>query len=346
MDKIKLFPGYEISPVIKGGWQLSQGHSLTSTIQAESAIADTLTFIESGITTLDFGDIYTGVEELIGRAIHTLKERHGSSARAMVQLHTKYVPNQASLENYDPGDVEKIVDRSLFRLGVERVDLVQLHWWKYDKLGALDALSELFRLKSAGKIRDVGVTNFDLAHLRQFVAAGFKPATIQVQYSVLDRRIEGEMARYCHDQGIGILAYGTVAGGLLAEKYLGKPAPLEDETRSATKYRLIMEEFGGWDLFQEVLLLLKSIAAENRSDIGTVASAYILQQMGVKGVIVGARNLSHLQSNLQIPEISFTAEVMRNLSALFARSTGPLGPVYDLERNSEKHRSIMHTNNN
>ncbi len=344
MKKIKLFPGYEISPVIKGGWQLSDGHSLTATIQKDNAIADTLTFIESGISTLDFGDIYTGVEELIGRAIHTLRDRYGSGARDMVQLHTKYVPNQASLENYDANGVEKIVDRSLFRLGVDRVDLVQLHWWKYEKLGALAALSELFRLKSAGKIRDVGVTNFDLEHLRQFVSAGFKPATIQVQYSVLDRRVEGEMARYCHDQGIGILAYGTVAGGLLAEKYLGKLEPIEDETRSATKYRLIIEEFGGWSLFQEVLLLLKSIAAENQSDIGTVASGYILQQIGVKAVIVGARSVSHLQSNLQIPEITFTAESIRDLSALFAKSKGPLGPVYDLERNSDKHRSIMHTN--
>ncbi|MSW15099.1 MAG: aldo/keto reductase, partial [Actinobacteria bacterium] len=68
MKKRSMVSGYEISPVIKGGWQLSSGHSLDRKIEDEQAVADTVSFIEAGISTLDFGDIYTGVEELIGRA--------------------------------------------------------------------------------------------------------------------------------------------------------------------------------------------------------------------------------------------------------------------------------------
>ena len=101
MQKRELVPGYSISPVIKGGWQLSAGHSLDKKIEDDRAISDTTSFIEAGITTLDFGDIYTGVEELIGKSIAKLRETHGDSARDLVQLHTKYVPNEKFLDNFD-----------------------------------------------------------------------------------------------------------------------------------------------------------------------------------------------------------------------------------------------------
>lgn len=346
MEKVELVPGHWISPVIKGGWQLSDGHSLSKIIPHPDAVADTITFIESGISTLDFGDIYTGVEDLIGVVIENLKGKYGAAAREMVQLHTKYVPNMKALENFDIKDVQKIVDRSLSRLGVEEVDLVQFHWWKYESPGYLEALAELFRLKDVGKIRNVGVTNFDLERLHEFVAAGLTPASIQLQYSVLDQRPAGELAEFCLEHAIAILCYGTVAGGYLSEKYLGALPPSEDETRSATKYGLIIEEFGGWEFFQELLSELSAIAKNRETDIGSVASAFILGQPGVKGVIVGARNTSHLLANQNIPTIEFSTAERDSLSKIFARRSGPSGPVYGLERYSEKHYRIMHTNNN
>ena len=346
MKKIELVPDYWISPVIKGGWQLSDGHSLTTKIETEQAVSDTVSFIENGISTLDFGDIYTGVEELIGKALLVLKQKYGSAAREMVQLHTKYVPNMSALENFEVGDVQKIVDRSLERLGVEQVDLVQFHWWNYECDGYLEAMSELFHLKKQGKIRHVSITNFDLKRLREFVDAGFTPASAQVQYSVLDHRPQGEMAQYCLDHGIGILCYGTVAGGYLSNKYLGVSEPVKDETRSATKYGLIIEEFGGWEIFQTLLTELNKIAEKQNTDIGSVASGFILQSQGVKGVIVGARNINHLEANLNIPNIQLSSEDIVGLADIFSRSCGPHGPVYDLERYSEKHNRIMHINNN
>ncbi|CAB4596967.1 MAG: aldo/keto reductase [Actinobacteria bacterium] len=340
MKKRSMVSGYEISPVIKAGWQLSSGHSLDRKIEDEQAVADTVSFIEAGISTLDFGDIYTGVEELIGRAVKRL------DSRDMVQLHTKYVPNEKSLDNFDRSDVRTIVHRSLNRLGVEQVDLVQLHWWRYEANSYLVAMEELFKLKNEGKIRHIGITNFDLPHVKEIVAAGFKPASIQIQYSILDRRAEEGLSQYCADNDIGILCYGTVAGGLLSEKFLGVSAPEKVETRSAVKYQLIIEEFGGWDLFQELLQALKTVADNHDTDIATIASAYMLGRPGVKGVIVGARNISHLDSNLQIPEIELSATELALLTTVLKRSTGPTGEVYYLERYVDKHRNIMHTNNN
>ena len=340
MTKRELTKGYEISPVIKGGWQLSSGHSLNTKIEDEQAISDTVAFVEAGISTLDFGDIYTGVEELIGKAVNRLTNRD------LVQLHTKYVPNENFLHDFDCSDVETIVDRSLSRLGVDQVDLVQFHWWKYEANNYLVAMEELFKLKAAGKIRHVGITNFDLPHVKEFVEGGFKPASIQLQYSILDRRPENGLVDYCIEHDIGILCYGTVAGGFFSEKFLGAPEPKSVETRSNVKYQLIIEEFGGWPLFQKLLRTLKEIADSHETDIATISSAYTLSRPGVKGVIVGARNVSHLQSNLKIPEIAFTGNELAVISNIISEAKGPDGDVYQLERYSDKHRNIMHTNNN
>jgi aryl-alcohol dehydrogenase-like predicted oxidoreductase len=215
---------------------------------------------------------------------------------------------------------------------VDCVDLVQFHWWRYEARNYLEALEELFLLKEEGLIREVGITNFDLVRLEEMVSAGLKPASIQLQYSILDRRPEAGMAEYC--------------GGFLSERFLNQPEPSAFDTRSNVKYKLIIEDFGGWNLFQELLHILDAIAKSKATDIGTIASAYTLKRPGVKAVIVGARNLNHINSNLLIPEITLTDSELEAISDIHVRSTGPLGSVYDLERYSDRHRNIMHTNNN
>lgn len=346
MNKVDLVPGYQISPIIKGGWQLSAGHSLDRTIEDAAAVADTVAFVEAGISTLDFGDIYVGVEELIGRALKELQSRHGQSARNMVQLHTKYVPNEKSLSTYDPRDVSAIVNRSLGRLGVDQVDLVQFHWWNYEANHYLDAMRELFALKDEGKIRHIGITNFDTAKTKEFTDAGFKPASTQVQYSLLDRRVELSLGEYCIDNGIGIIAFGTVAGGFISERFLGTSEPNEFATRSNVKYKLIIEDFGGWELFQELLRVLNQIAKNHQSDIASISSAWTLQQPGVKAVIVGARNQDHLNRNLAIPNIVFTESELSAVNNVLTQSKVIEGDVYYLERYNARHRGIIHTNNN
>ncbi|CAB4821106.1 unannotated protein [freshwater metagenome] len=346
MQKRELVPGYQISPVIKGGWQLSSGHSLNQKIEDQCAIDDTTAFIEAGITTLDFGDIYTGVEELIGKSLAKLRETHGESARNLVQLHTKYVPNEKFLDNFDHSDVETIVNRSLSRLGIDQVDMVQFHWWKYEAKSYLAAMEELFKLKTAGKIRQIGITNFDVERLSEMVDAGLKPASIQLQYSMIDTRAEDGMAQYCLENSIGIFCYGTVAGGFFSERFLGVAEPTQVDTRSNVKYQLIIKEFGGWEIFQELLKVLDVIAKTHSTDIGTIASAYIVNRPGVAAVIVGARNLAHLESNLKIPMIKFSIEELASIAEVLSRSKGPKGPIYYLERYNDEHRNIMHTNNN
>src|SRR5262245_41746904 len=141
-------------------------------------------FVETGVTTFDCADIYTGVEALIGR----WRRRRKGSAGADVQVHTKYVPDLDRLNTHSRADVSRGVERSLARLGVERLDLVQLHWWDYDIPGFVDVAGWLDELRRTGKIRHVGLTNFDRGRQAEIVAAGVPIVSHQVQYSVLDRR--------------------------------------------------------------------------------------------------------------------------------------------------------------
>ena len=117
------------------------------------------------------------------------------------------------------------VDRSLTRLQVERLDLVQLHWWDFDVPGYIEAAVWLDELRRAGKIRNVGLTNFDRLRLTEILAAGVPIATHQVQCSVLDRRPAGGMAALCAERGIRLLCYGAVAEGSSASATCGGPSP-------------------------------------------------------------------------------------------------------------------------
>ncbi len=241
-----LAPGYSISRIIKGGWQLAGGHG---PVDREQAFADMRKFAAAGITTFDCADIYTGVEEIIGDFL--LRERDAllSGSLPKVQVHTKFVPDLEQLKHIDKTYTEKIIDRSLLRLKVDRLDLVQMHWWDYSFPGYLDAAGFLADLREAGKIRHIGLTNFDAGHMQELLDAGIPVISNQVQYSVLDRRPEPDLIALCRKTGIKLLSYGAVAGGFLSERWLGQMPPKTLENRSLIKYRLIIDEFGGFALF-------------------------------------------------------------------------------------------------
>ena len=337
VPRVQLAPGYSISRLLKGGWQLAGGHGA---IDRAAALDDMDRFVDAGITTFDCADIYTGVEALIGEWIARRRARHLSTP---VQVHTKYVPDLDRLARHSRADVERGIDRSLQRLGVERVDLVQLHWWDYDVTGYVDAAVWLDEQRRAGKIGQVGLTNFDRVRLSEIAAAGVPVASHQVQYSVLDRRPADGLAAWCAARGIGLLCYGGLAGGFLSERYAGRPDPAAPlENRSLVKYRLIIDEFGGWDRFQELLAALGAVAARHGVTIGAVALRWVLDQPGVSGVIVGARHAAHLEQTVAACGVTLDEADRAAIARVQAASSGPGGDVYELERvKGGRHASIM-----
>lgn len=341
-----LAPGYSISQVLKGGWQLSEGHS--QKIDEQQAIEDMRTFVAAGITTFDCADIYTGVEELIGKFLNKYKSTIDAGELPAVQVHTKCVPDLDELPNFTKANTKALIDRSLKRLGVERLDLVQFYWWDLSIPGYVDLAQYLADLQAAGKIRFIGVTNFDAVHLKEILDTGVQVVSNQVQYSVLDQRPEADISELCKQHDIKLLCYGTVAGGFLTERYLGAIEPQEPlQNRSLTKYKLVIDEFGGWDLFQELLVCLKSAADKYQVGIAEVAVKYILQKQLVAGAIVGARNSRHIERIKQLQTFQIDQQDLKQINNVISKSKGPRGSVYALERQKNgKHAKIMRYNQN
>ncbi len=336
MTRAALAPGYEISRVLKGGWQLAGGHGA---VDVDAALAGMDRYVAAGITTFDCADIYVGVEELIGRW-----RRTRPAAAAEIQIHTKYVPDLDRLPMHSREDVVRGVDRSLSRLGVEALDLVQLHWWDYDVPGYVDAASWLEELRAAGKVRHIGLTNFDQPRVAEFVAAGIPIVSHQVQYSVLDRRPAASMASYCDAHSIGLLCYGALAGGFLSDRWLDAPDPPSGslENRSLVKYRLIIDEFGGWPLFQRLLRVLGDIGARHGAGIGAAAMRWVFDQPAVTGVIVGVRHDGHLTSVASALALQMDDDDRAAIASVQSEAAGPKGDVYELERvKGGVHASVM-----
>ena len=339
VPRVTLAPGYSVARTINGGWQLAAGHG-AGTRPTSVVVEELLRLVAAGFTTFDCADIYTGVESLLGQV--TRKARGFGRA---VEVHTKLVPDQSALPNLDRAYVTGVVDRSLSRLGIERLDLVQLHWWDYGVPGLVDTAGWLDDLRRAGKVRLVGVTNFDVERLRLLVDAGIPVATHQLQYSLLDRRPAGEMTAFCRQHDIALLAYGTLAGGFLSDRWAGRPAPGEPlANRSLVKYRLIVDECGGWAAFQN---LLAALGAGPDGSIATVATRWVLAQPRVVAAIVGTRGDAYLADRLRFWAHGLDAEDHARIRAALDHVRSPPGPVYGLERTvGGRHAVIMKTDLN
>jgi len=341
----ELTPGYAVSRVIRGGWQLAGGHGA---IDRAQAVDDLVAAFDAGIVTYDCADIYTGVEELIGAARVKLASTRGLDVAARMKVHTKLVPDLEKLAGISRDYIRGIVEQSLKRLKTERLDLVQFHWWDYAHGGYVDAMGWLNEMRIEGKVRNVGTTNFDAPRLAEIIGAGVPIVSQQLQYSVLDQRPEHDVADLAARHGFKFLCYGSVAGGFLSDRWLGQPEPdMPLENRSLVKYKLIIDDFGGWDLFQALLRALRGVADRHGVDIATIASAWVLTRPHVAAVIVGARNQSHALANAGIMDIELSADDLAAIGAVIAGSKGPEGDVYTLERDRHgRHGSIMHYNLN
>ena len=345
MEFVDLRPGYTISRVVRGGWQLAGGHG---PVDRERAIADFNRFVSAGIDTFDCADIYTGVERLIGEFVARTIQQQGSDTASRIKIHTKLVPDLDVLETCDTSYLEGIVDRSLQRLGVERLDLVQFFWWDLSVGKPVDTLCKLRCLQEKGKIRYLGVTNWDVRQITPFVEGGLDIVSAQVQYSLLDNRPANQLTKWCSQHRVKLLCYGTLAGGFLTETWLGKRDPgFKFENRSLTKYRLIIDEFGGWDLFQTLLDTIKLIAVKYGVTMSAVAARYVLECPQVAAVIIGARYAANLESTLSMFQFALDKQDRKSISVVLQDQEGPKGPVYGLEGDrSGRHGSIMKYNLN
>ena len=307
-----------ICRILNGLWQVSGGHGR---IDPRRAVEEMFTYHDAGFTTWDLADHYGPAEDFIGDFRREFRVRHGAARLAEIQAFTKWVPRPGRMTRQV---VEDAVGVSLSRMGVETLDLLQFHWWDYSDKSYLDALKHLADLQREGKIRHLALTNFDTERLRIITDNGIRVVSNQVQYSMVDRRPEIQMVDFCREHKITLLTYGTVLGGLLAEKYLGQPEPRRGalNTASLQKYKNMIDMWGGWPLFQELLAVLKPIADRHGVSIANVGTRYILARPAVAGVILGARLgiAEHIDDNARVFSFALDDKDHASIEATLGKS--------------------------
>ena len=301
-EKIPLGETLQISRVLTGLWQVADIEKGGKIIDPEKGADDLETYMRQGFTTFDMADHYGSAEIISG---HFLKRYHDQVDRPI--LCTKWCP--------EPGEMSAQVVRSgvqerLDRLGVDRVDLLQFHWWMFDHPAWLDALHELAALRQEGLITEIGVTNFDAAHLQLALSDGIPLLTNQVPFSLLDRRAAGPLAALCKTTDTQLFGYGTLCGGFLSDRWLGMPEPVDIPDWSKMKYKRFIDTAGSWEQFQALLAVTAKIGKKHGVSTSNVATRWVLEQSSVAGVIIGARlgERNHIADNAKLFSFALDAE--------------------------------------
>jgi aryl-alcohol dehydrogenase-like predicted oxidoreductase len=317
-SRFELAHDLTICRILNGMWQVSGAHGA---IEPGRAVDEMFAYHDAGFTTWDLADHYGPAEDFIGSFRRRFAADRGTERLAEIQAFTKWVPRPGRMTRLL---VEEAIGVSLARMGVACLDLLQFHWWDYSDESYLDALKHLAELQNEGKIRHLALTNFDTERLRIIANHGIFIASNQVQYSIVDRRPEARMTSFCGGHAMTLLAYGTLLGGLLSERYLGRPEPGRGglSTASLQKYKQMIDAWGGWTLFQELLAVLKDIADKHRVSIANVGVRYILDRPAVAGVIVGARLgvAQHIDDNTRVFGFALDADDQAMIEAVLAKS--------------------------
>ena len=282
-------------------------------------------FVEQGGTLVDTADVYSaGVSEhIVGRWLAT----RPAEVRDRVVLATKgrfAMGDEPNALGTSRRHLRRALDGSLRRLGVEHVDLYQLHAW--DPHTPLEeTLRFLDDAVRAGKIGYAGLSNFtgwqvqkavDLAEHRGLAV----PVTLQPSYSLLVRDVELEIVPACEHNGLGLLPWSPLAGGWLSGKYTREQRPTgatrlgDDPERGIEAY----DRVGGRQRTWDVLEVVQGVAEEHEAPMAQVALAWLLSRPAVSSVILGARTTDQLRTNLGAADLALTPEQLARLDAVSA----------------------------
>ena len=348
-DRSSLRPGYAISRVICGGWQLAGGHGA---VDRDAAVADLVAFCRGGITTFDCADIYTGVEELIGAMRAEYGRRHGAAALAADQgAHQMRARPRHARRDQPRLRSARSSTRSLQRLAHRAarprpVPLVGL------RRARLSSTARWLARRAAARRQDRPDRRNQFrhaAHGRDLVAAGVdarQPCRSSIRCSTIGRSTAWSISAGGTTSIFSSTARSPAASSPTAGSARREPQP-PFENRSLTKYKLIIDDFGGWDLFQDVAARRcggSPIATAPTSPRSRAAPCSTGRM--VAAVIVGARNRAHLAANVGV-------SACRSPRPITPRSTrcspteGPEGDTFALERDrTGRHGSIMKYNLN
>ncbi len=308
---------FGLEPLVVGCWQIDdRSWKAIPEAQLERAID---TYLALGIKGFDTADIYGRSEQVLGRL---LKGRDTIVFTKAVFFSGVPTPNQ----------IRSKIENSLRTLQRDRLDCVQVHWHN-PQLDFSSTFALLNEWVEQGKIVKLGVTNFDTPMLEK--ALQMAPiATHQVQYSLIDRRVETSMQALCLKYNIGLLAYGPLAGGFLSDKFRGVKAPQNaaDHARSFY-YSTMIRTHGGWAAVLDLLETLAQFAQKYEKTIAQVALNWVAQQQGVAAVISGLTlDRQQIQHNVEAFTWNLESSDVQQLSERSSMLFQQTGDVYSYER--------------
>ncbi|HEY7830426.1 MAG TPA: aldo/keto reductase [Solirubrobacteraceae bacterium] len=310
----------EVSPIAFGTWQLGGDWGSFDESEAISAIRHAR---ELGVNFFDTAQAYGfgASEQLLGKA---LRDGLGARREELV-IATKgglrIDAEHGLVRDSSPAWLRRGVEESLRHLGVEYIDLYQIHWPDPNTPLAASAQA-LEELVQEGKIRHVGVSNFGVAEMAEF-ARTRAVETLQPPYHLFRRDIESDVLPYTREHDIGVLAYGPLAHGLLTG------AMDEDTTFPAEDWRSNSDLFNG-EAFQRNLQTVRELESFARSrgySVGQVAIAWTLANSAVQVAIVGSRSIPHIEDSLGALEVKLSEEDLQEIGEIMAGAVPVAGPM-------------------
>ena len=303
---------FELPRLFSGLWQLSSP-SWGSASQSQM-MTQFMEYISNGFTAFDMADHYGDAEVIFGQMRSSLSDTE------TVFGATKYCIFHQTTINAEV--VRANITERCQRMSAEHIDLLQFHWQDYEDHQYIDALRFL---QQDERVRQLGLCNFDTERLQEIVGEGIDIVTNQVQFSLIDARPRFKMGEICARHNVKLLTYGTLCGGFLADKWLGKHEPQlfgAESTPSQRKYFEMIQTWGDWDLFQTLLQVLRNVADKHDVSISNVATRWVLDFPYVGAVIVGARMgvSEHMEDNLKTYGWHLDSEDQRNIEAVLEKS--------------------------
>lgn len=290
-----------ITPIIMGTWQA--GKRMWVGIEDAETVKAMREAFEAGITTFDTAEVYGEghSEQIIAEAL--------SDVRSQVVYASKVFANHLK---YDL--VIEACDRSLKNLNTDYIDLYQIHWpsgtWNSEVVPIAETMSALNKLKEQGKIRAIGVSNFSRAQIEEAAQYG-RIDSLQPPYSLFWRWVEKDAMSYCVDNSISILAYSSLAQGILTGKF--GPEHKFEEGDHRAKNKLFQPQ--NYERIQAALNQLRPIADRHQISLGNLALAWLISQPQTNA-IVGARHGEQAAENAQAAVVKLSAEDLKEIDAI------------------------------
>lgn len=310
--------GPDISVVGYGAWEI--GGEAYGPNPPEQQIIDAIhAGIDAGIDWIDTAEVYGKgrSEELVGKAV--------ASRRDEVKIATKVAPHPGGT-GYEPDKIRVAAMRSMERMGIDHIDLYQLHWKPEESWPIEPTWEAMAGLVEEGLVGYIGVSNFTKAQIERCMRIRHVDS-LQPQLSAFHRQ-EEELIRWCGEQGIGVIVYGPLAYGLLTGAVDASTRFHEQDWRSGRSpdHPYYVELFAPGKIEEHLKIVeqLRPIAAQEGIELSQLALAWALARPGVTAVIAGSRNAGHIRMNAATGDVLLADEVMRTIDGLI-----PSAPIGD-----------------